>query len=148
MARARVYRHDVRCPHCGSNWMSKDGFDQGRQRYRGGECRRRHIPGGAWLHPSRAVKERALPLYVAGSSLSAVSRVMKVSVPAVRTGSKKGAVGPGLAGRSGAGPHRGAGRVPAGAIACDEMWTSVGCGAGREEWWTWTAVVAELDGRH
>ena len=24
MARGRVYRHDVRCPHCGSNWMRKD----------------------------------------------------------------------------------------------------------------------------
>ena len=90
MARARDYRHDVRCPHCGSNWMPKDGFDQGRQRYRCGECRRRHIPGGAWLHPSREVKERALPMYVAGSSLSAVSRVMKVSVPSVSSWVKRG----------------------------------------------------------
>ena len=23
MARSRVYRHDVRCPDCGSNWMRK-----------------------------------------------------------------------------------------------------------------------------
>ena len=70
--------------------MPKDDFDQGRQRYRGGECRRRHIPGGAWPHPSRAVKERALQLYVEGSSLSAVSRVTGVSVPAVRNWVKKG----------------------------------------------------------
>ena len=33
MARARVYRHDVRCPDCGSNWMRKDGFSNGKQAY-------------------------------------------------------------------------------------------------------------------
>ena len=21
----RIYRHDLRCPHCGSNWLPKDG---------------------------------------------------------------------------------------------------------------------------
>lgn len=26
MARSRVYRRDVRCPDCGSNWMRRDGF--------------------------------------------------------------------------------------------------------------------------
>ena len=25
MARERSYRHDIRCRHCGSNWMPKDG---------------------------------------------------------------------------------------------------------------------------
>ena len=34
MARARVYRLDVRCPGCGSNWMRKDGFSGGRPAYR------------------------------------------------------------------------------------------------------------------
>ena len=27
---ARVYRHDVRCPDCGSNWMRKDGLSSGK----------------------------------------------------------------------------------------------------------------------
>ena len=30
MAKSRTYRHDVRCPNCGSNWMPKDGFSGGR----------------------------------------------------------------------------------------------------------------------
>ena len=31
MARPRVYRHQVRCPECGSNRMPKDGQSKGRQ---------------------------------------------------------------------------------------------------------------------
>ena len=31
MARPRVYRHQVRCPECGSNWMPKDEHSKGRQ---------------------------------------------------------------------------------------------------------------------
>ena len=34
MARSRVYRHDIRGPECGSNWMRKNGFTNGRQAYR------------------------------------------------------------------------------------------------------------------
>lgn len=29
MARARVYRHDVRCVECGSNWVKKFGKTRG-----------------------------------------------------------------------------------------------------------------------
>ena len=35
MARPRVYRHQARCPECGSNRMPKDGYSKGRQVYRG-----------------------------------------------------------------------------------------------------------------
>ena len=45
MARSRVYRHDVRCPDCGSNWMRRDGFTNGKQAYSCGDCRRRYFPG-------------------------------------------------------------------------------------------------------
>ena len=31
MARPRVYRHQARCPECGSNRMPKDGHSKGRQ---------------------------------------------------------------------------------------------------------------------
>ena len=41
MVRARVYRHDVRCPDCSSNWMRKDGFSGEKQRYCCGDCQRR-----------------------------------------------------------------------------------------------------------
>ena len=46
MARSRVYRHDVRCPDCGSNWMRKDGLSGGKQRYCCGDCGRRYLPEG------------------------------------------------------------------------------------------------------
>ena len=37
MARSRVYRHNVRCPDCCSNWMRMDGFSNGRPAYRCGK---------------------------------------------------------------------------------------------------------------
>ena len=92
MARSRVYRHDVRCPDCGSNWMRKDGHLAGRQAYRCGDCGRRCVPGGAYRRPSQAVKERAIAMYTEGSSLSAIGRVLGYSAPAVLGWVKKGGV--------------------------------------------------------
>ena len=59
MARPRVYRHDVRCPECGSNRMPKDGTSQGRQVYHCGDCGRRTIPDAAYQRPGGADHERA-----------------------------------------------------------------------------------------
>ena len=83
MARPCVYRHDVRCPECGSNRMSKDGTSQGRQVYHYSDCGRRTIPDAAYQRPATADKERALAMYQEGSSLSAIARIFGVSVPAV-----------------------------------------------------------------
>ena len=94
MARARVYRHDVRCPDCGSNWMRKDGFSGGRQRYCCGDCQRRCLPDGAYRRPAPAVKERGLAMYTEGSSLSAIGRVLGYSAQAVSQWVKKGASKP------------------------------------------------------
>ena len=30
MAAARSYRDDLQCPHCGSNWLPKDGRSRGK----------------------------------------------------------------------------------------------------------------------
>ena len=46
MARARVYRYDLRCPHCGSNWTPKDGHSRGKQTYRCRDCQHRFTPEG------------------------------------------------------------------------------------------------------
>ena len=62
MARPRVYRHDVRCPECGSNWMPKDGTSQGRQVDHCGDGGRRTIPDAAYQRPGGADKERVLAL--------------------------------------------------------------------------------------
>ena len=93
MVRARVYRHDVRCPDCGSNWMRKDGFSEGKQRYCCGDCQRRYLLAGAYRRPAAEVKERALVIRrrrTEGSSLSAIGRVLGYSTQAVSQWVKKG----------------------------------------------------------
>ena len=90
MVRARVYRHDVRCPDCGSNWMRKDGFSGGKQTYNCGDCGRRYLPEGAYRRPGLGVKERAIESYVEGSSLSAIGRLLGYSATAVQGWVKKG----------------------------------------------------------
>ena len=42
----RAYRHDLRCPHCGSNGMPKYGTSRGKQTYRCGDCKHRYTPDG------------------------------------------------------------------------------------------------------
>ena len=91
MARRRVYRHNVRCPDCGSNRMRRDGFSNGRPAYRCGDRRRRYVPGGAYRRPGPAVKTQAIAMYIEGSSLSAIGRVLGYSAPAVLGWVKKGA---------------------------------------------------------
>ena len=91
MARPRVYRHDVRCPECGSNWMPKDGASQGRQVDYCGDCGRRIILDAAYQRPGAADKERALAMYQEGSSLSAIARIFGDSVSAVSQWVKRGA---------------------------------------------------------
>ena len=63
MASSRVYRHDVRCPECGSNWMPRDGASRCRQIDHCGDCGRRTIPDAAYQRPGAADKERALAMY-------------------------------------------------------------------------------------
>ena len=124
MAHPRVYRHDVRCPECGSDWMPKDGASKGRQVYHCGDCGRRAIPAAANQRPGAADQERTLAMYQEGSSLSAIARIFGVSVPAVSQWVKR----EGRAARSRMrrrGEKRTAGVVgaPAAVIAFDEMWT-------------------------
>ena len=90
MVRRRVYRHNVRCPDCGSNRMRMGGFSNGRQAYRGGDCRRRYVPDGAYRRPGPAVKAQAIAMYIEGSSLIAIGRVLGYSAPAVLGWVKKG----------------------------------------------------------
>ncbi len=95
MVRARVYRHDVRCPDCGSNWMRRDGCSRnGHQIYKCGDCKRRHTPEGAYRRPGPAIKERALETYAECGNLSAVGRLFQVSGQAVSVRVKKGGVRP------------------------------------------------------
>ncbi len=92
MARERTYRHDIRCPDCGSNWMRKNGLARGKQSYRCGDCGRRYLPDAAYHRPSAAIKAQGVEMYLEGSSLSAVGRVFGYSATAVHGWVKKGGV--------------------------------------------------------
>ena len=92
MVRARTYRHDVRCPGCGSNWMRKYGYVKGRQSYSCGDCGRRSLEYAAYRRASAAEKTQAIEMYVGGSSLSAIGKVLGYSATAVQGWVKKGGV--------------------------------------------------------
>jgi len=83
MVRPRTYRHDVRCPSCGSNWMPKYGYSCGKQVYKCGDCKRKYVPDGAYHRPPEAVKEQAIEMYCEGTSMRAIGRLMGVSATSV-----------------------------------------------------------------
>ena len=79
----RAYRDDLRCPHCGSNWMPKHGTSRGKQTYRCGHCKYRYTPEGNRHYYSEQVKSQAVSMYLEGSSISAIGRVLKVQLGTV-----------------------------------------------------------------
>ncbi len=90
MAGARTYRHDLRCPHCGSNWLPKAGLPRGKQTYRCGDCAYRFTPDGNRSYHSAQTMDRAMAMYTEGSSIAAISRVMDVKAVTVASWVKKG----------------------------------------------------------
>ena len=145
----RAYRHDLRCPHCGSNGMPKYGTSRGKQTYRCGDGKHRYTPDGNRHYYSAAVNGQAVSMYPVGSSRSAIGRVLQAPLETVYSWIRKSRSGPDdiRVGSEavGGGP---AGRGSVG-ISLDEAWTYPVCrkGAGRQELGIWTAVVAEADGR-
>ena len=105
MARPRAYRHDFRCPHCGSNWTPKDGRSRGKQTYRCRECHYRFTPEGNRHYYSAAVKSQALDMYQEGTGITAIGRVLEVQTATVFSWVKKSP--PGLAGDGGGDPASG-----------------------------------------
>ena len=86
----RAYRHDLRCPYCGSNWLPKYGRSKGRQSYRCGDFLYKFAPGGNRSYFSEAVKSQAVEMYCEGSAIAAISRVLGVKAGTVWVrGSKK-----------------------------------------------------------
>ena len=90
----RVYRSDLRCPHCGSNGMPKAGFSHGKQTYRCGECHHRHSPEGNRHYPPPQVKSQAWEMYGEGMSIAALSRALDLPELTVHTWIKKKSVRP------------------------------------------------------
>ena len=75
MARQRVYRRELPCPRCGSNWLPKCGNSQGKQTWRCGQYLYHFTEGAERPHLAAAVKDRIVSLYTEGVSLAAISRV-------------------------------------------------------------------------
>ena len=89
MARPRAYRHDIRCSHCGSHWIVKDGRSRSKQTYRCRECHYRFTPDGNRHYYSEQVKRDALSMYCEGMSVSAISRVTGIKLGTVHSWVKK-----------------------------------------------------------
>ena len=89
MARSRVYRHDVRCPDCGSKWTPKDGHSRGEQTYRCRDCQHRFTPEGNRHYFPEAVKRQALDMYAEGAGITATGGCWECSRPPCSPGSKK-----------------------------------------------------------
>ena len=96
MARARAYRHDVRCPHCGSNWMAKYGKSNGKQTYMCQECYHRYTPAGKQHKYPEAVKRQAIQMYCEGNGVSAISRVLNVKTGTVYSWIQKRGANPSM----------------------------------------------------
>ena len=93
MAAARSCRDDLQCPHCGSNWLPKDGRSRGKQTYRCRLCHYRFTPDGNRHYCSEQVKEQAIDRYGEGMAVAAISRVLEVKLGTVYEWVKKSPVG-------------------------------------------------------
>ncbi len=88
MAKPRVYRHDVLCPKCGSNWVKKDGHSRGKQQFKCNQCGKKHQEGAKHRFTDEQ-KDQAVKMCAEGMSLSATARVIGASVPTVSEWVKK-----------------------------------------------------------
>ena len=90
MARERAYRHDIRCRHCGSNWMPKDGHTRGQQVHKCGDCKRTRMADAGRTRFPEQVKRQAVQIRIEGASISAAARVVGASAASVSGWVKKG----------------------------------------------------------
>ena len=104
MAAARSYRDDLQCPHCGSNWLPKDGRPPGASKPTAVRlCHYRFTPDGNRHYYSEKVKEQAIDMYGEGMAIAAISRGSGGQAgDGVRVGQKKSG---GQSGDLGLGDH-------------------------------------------
>ena len=98
MTWARVYRHDLRCPRCGSNWTPRDGHSRGKQTCRCRDCHHRFTPDGNRHCFPEAVKRQALDMYAGGTGITAAGRIPGVQQATVFSWVKKSPPSPGTDG--------------------------------------------------
>ena len=89
MPRKRVYRHDIRCLHCGSNWCIKYGRANGKQTYKCKDCYHRFTPeADRHAYPAH-IKEKAVRMYCEGMSISGISRALGIKLVTIYSWIKK-----------------------------------------------------------
>ena len=98
MTRARVYRHDLRCPHCGSNWPPQGRPFPGQADLRCRDCHHRFTPDGNRHCFPEAVKRQALDMYAGGTGITATGRILGVQLATVFSWVKKSPPSPGTGG--------------------------------------------------
>jgi len=92
MAKRRIYREDIRCPHCGGNWCVKNGKANGKQTYLCRDCNRRFTPEAKrHVYPER-IKKKAIEMYLEGMNISSISRILGVKLGTVFSWIKKSKV--------------------------------------------------------
>ena len=163
MAGRRACRHDMRCPHFGSNRMPKDERSRGKRTYRCGDCKYRCAPTAAATATRPKVIDRALAMYAEGASVAAIGGAMEINEATASSGLKKALssirimdaerserkpAGSGLPASVSKIRGINADAPQVKTVSFDEMWTYLGVRRGkkRRSAWIWTAVVEERDG--
>ena len=118
MAKPRIYRDDMQCPRCGSNWLPKYGHARGKQTYRCGQCGYHFTPGAKHPHHAPETKRLAEAMYAEGLGISAIGRVLRVKLETAFSWVKKSLLGwgfvaevGGVARAASAGPGTGSGHL-------------------------------------
>ena len=78
-----AYRHDLRCPHCGPNWMPQYGTPRWKQTWRRGDGKNRYTPEGNRHYYSQQVENQVARMYVEGGNSSAIGRILGVRLETV-----------------------------------------------------------------
>jgi len=80
---SKVYRHDIRCIECGSNWVVKNGKQKGKQTYLCRDCNRRFTPEAQRVHHPKDKKQQAISMFCEGMPITAIARTLKIPYPTV-----------------------------------------------------------------
>ena len=144
MGRKRIYRHDIRCPECGSNWIVKNGKQKGKQTFLCKDCHRRFTPSAERIHHPRSKKEQAIKMFCEGTSMRAIARILDVSYNTVHTWIYRSGI---RASNLLEKRLNNIGKEEVEKISFDEMWTyeRVRKGKKRKSLWIWTAVIETKD---
>ncbi len=89
----RIVDHNIRCPHCNSDWMVKNGKDRGKQTFICRQCNHRHTPSAERHFYPEKTRQQAVLMYAEGISVSAIGRILNVKTGTIYSWIKKTSLG-------------------------------------------------------